>query len=194
MSKKTDDYSAEKSVVPAPVDQTDAADSQRVMRTVAALGVVLGTWGLISLPFGLMRFHQGGIPGDPGRDIYDMSMRGISIDLVWLFISSLSGAGLAFLLLCGSVGALSFRPWSRPVLLLWAAGSLGLSAVGSTFYLHWLLPPWRSHFAEVRGVVDSLVNFGGWGMGTLLAIVLLILLNSATVKSVFGPSDPPHTS
>lgn len=177
-----DEYSGEKSVVS---DQPTAADYEPVVtvfRSLAALGVVYGMSGIIFLPLGLLRFHQGAIPGDFRVHLFDAPIRSTSIEALWLLCSSLCGVGLGTALVVGALGGLRLKSWSFHVLKLWAIASIALGALGSFFYFQWILPPWRDRLSEVRGVDDSLVNLGGWMIGSLLAIGMLIVIQRREVR------------
>ncbi len=180
------EFSAEQAVVTTEADPAEADQTLWVMRSVAVLGVIAGTAGTVVVPFGMTRFHQGAMNGSLEIGLFVQPAVSPSMDAIWLFVSSLTGTGLAGLLLAGSLGALRFRHWARPTLLLWSICSLLLSAVGSYFYLRWLFSPHRAELSEVRGVVDLLSNFAGFGVGTPLAIVMLILLMQESVKSAFA--------
>jgi len=155
------------------------------VRSFAALGIIIGMAGLAFMPFGLIIVHEGALRGDPRIHLFDVGVENPSINAIWLCVSSLCGIGLALLLLVGSVGALRLRRWSRPVLLLWAIASLALGAAGCAFNLRWLLSSQREQFAQVRGVVDSLVSFGGWAIGSALAIAMLVVLSRPSVRAAF---------
>lgn len=166
----------------------DAAtgDAQvRMMRSLAAVGAIFGTAAAVLLPFGLIALHQGNIFGDARVALLDAPIRGTSLQALWMVFSSLTGAALAAILLAGSIAALSLRWWARPLLIAWALASLLFGAAGIYFFGQWLLPPWRSHLAEVRGVVDSMVTFAGWGVGSALAIAMLCLLTRPRVRIAF---------
>jgi hypothetical protein len=178
-----DEFSGEKSVVREEPTAADYERHVRIFRSFAAIGVVFATAGVVSLPFGLLRFHQGAIAGDMRVNMMDQALHGTSWEALWLCFSSLAGAGLATLLLAGAVGALRLRSWSFVVLWLWAIASIILGVAGSVFYLSWLLPPWREQWAEVRGVVIPLVNLGGWMIGSALAVVMIIMLSNSSVKA-----------
>ena len=159
------------------------------MRSLAALGTVLGAVGAASLPFGLLRLHQGDLSGDLRGHVLDATVMHLTLNALWMFLASGAGAALAMLLLVGSIGALVYRRWARPTLLLWACASLVLGLISCAFYPRWLFSGSRDHFAEVRGVVDSMVNFGGWALGTLLAVAMLSLLSRPAVRSAFAMRD-----
>jgi hypothetical protein len=175
---------AQESIAHHPTEADDVP-VVRLMRTVAVLGMIFGLAGMLSLPLGLSRLHSGSFAGDVRVHHYSPLIEQPTIDALWMYVASASGAGLGGMLFVGSAVSLSFKKAGRITLIMWAIGSLGLGAIGCFFYFRWLLPPWREHLAEVRGVVDSLVNFGGWGIGSMLAIVMLILLTRPQVKEAF---------
>jgi hypothetical protein len=181
----SESHSGERSVVPQEPTLADYDPLVRVMRTVAVLGMILGCAGVVSLPFGLLRLHQGSFAGDLRLHLFNPQIEDPSRQAMWMFFSSAVGTGLAAMLMLGSIAAMSFRPVARPILLLWAISSLTMGLGGSYFYVRWLLPPWREESAQVRGVVDSLVNFGGWGIGTTLGVVMLYLLTRPRIKDAF---------
>jgi hypothetical protein len=183
MSEYEDEFIGERSMVARDPSAADYETEVTFFRSLAALGVVFGTAGMIAIPFGLLRFHQGTITGDFRVHLFDDPIYSTSLEGFWLFVSSMVGVGLACGLLIGSIGALRLQAWSLVVLRLWAIASILYGIVGSYFYFHWLLPPWRNELAQVRGVVDSLGNLGGWMIGTGLAIAMLILLRRRPVKA-----------
>ncbi len=138
-----DEFSGEKSVVP---DEPIAADHEpgvRFFRSVAAIALIYGTAGVMALPYGLIRFHQGAIPGDFRVHYIDDPSFSPSPQAIWLFVSSVVGAGLAMGLMLGAIGGVLLQLWSLAVLKLWAIASIVFGAVGCFFYFRWLLPPWR---------------------------------------------------
>jgi hypothetical protein len=96
------------------------------------------------------------------------------------------------MLFIGSIAAVRLRPAGRPILLFWAICSLAMGIGGCYFYVRWLIPPWRDQLGLVRGVVDSMVSFAGWGIGTTLAIVMLYLLTRPKIKQAFESSGRPE--
>lgn len=163
----------------------------RVMRTVAVLGMIFGFAGMLSLPFGLNRLHPGSFAGDARVHFFSPLIERPTIDVLWMYLASASGAGLGFMLFAGSIAAISFKNIGRVILFLWAMGSLFLGLIGCFFYFRWLFGASRSDYAQVRGVVDSLVNFGGWGVGSTLAIVMLYLLTRPEIKEAFDRGGKP---
>ncbi len=180
-----DEYAAERGMVSPEPDVGDSDARPRVMRSLAAVGIVFGIAAAVLLPFGIIRLHQGNIFGDARVPIFDAPIRGTSLAALWMVLSSLTGAALGAVLLAGSIGAMSFRRWARPVLIAWALLSVVFGAAGIFFFGAWLLPPWRSHLAQVRGVVDSLATLGGWAVGSALAIAMLCLLTRPRVRAAF---------
>lgn len=181
-----DIYGGEHSVVPNEPAAGDYEPEVRFFRSVAALGVVYGTAGVMALPFGILRFHQGAIPGDYMVHLMDQPVPRVTLDGLWLVVSSLTGAGLALALMVGGIGGVQLRSWSAQVLKLWAIGSIIFGAAGSYFYFRWILPPWREELAQIRGVVDSLVNLGGWMLGSALAVAMLIVLSRQSVRAALA--------
>ncbi len=175
----------EQSVVPNEVDEADYADDVRTVQAWGAVLMVLGAAGLCLMPLGLVRFHEGAIPGDPRIAFYNGMVRSISFDAVWLLLSTLTACGLSLLLFVGGMACLRLQWWARPVLTLWAVMTLICVALGMYFYVRWLLPPWRNTVPEVRGEVDMLVTFVGVGVATAAATVTLWLLNRRPVRDFF---------
>jgi len=176
-------YSGEKSVLPAEPTAADYEPGPRLFRSLATISIFYGLSGLLLVPFGVLRFHQGAIVGDLEVNIFAVPIRSTSIQALWLLCSSLAGAGLGAVLVVGGVGGVLLKPWSLLVLRLWAVASIAFGFLGSYFYLKWILPPWREQLAQVRGVDDSLFNLGGWMIGTMLAIAMLIVISRPTVRA-----------
>jgi hypothetical protein len=177
-----DEFSGEKSVVPSEANAADYEPGARWFRSVSALALVYATAGVMLLPFGLVRFHQGAIAGDFRVNLFDEAGQSISPQGMWLFCGSLLGTGLAGQLLIGAIGGLRLQSWSLQVLRLWAIASIIFGVCGSCFYLRWLLPPWREQSADVRGVIDSLGSLAGWIIGSALAVAMLIVISKSRVR------------
>lgn len=182
---------AARHVVPQQPTLADYDPVIGVMRTVMVLGMVFGLAGMLSLPFGLNRLHPGSFAGDAKVHLFSPLIEHPTIDALWMYVASASGAGLGGMLFLGSVAAMNFKKAGRIALILWAISSLSLGLVGCFFYFRWLFSPSRDQFAQVKGVVDSLVNFGGWGIGSTLAVVMLILLTRPRVKEAFERGGKP---
>ena len=180
-----DEFSGEKSVVRQEPTAADYEPEVNIFRSLAALGVIYGSAGVIGVPLGILRFHQGAIAGDFRVAIFDESVRSMSADALWLLCSSLLGAGLALALMVGGIGAVRLKSWSFVVLRVWAIASVIVGVIGSFFFVRWLLSPQRDMFSEARGVDDSLVNFLGWGIGTVLAIAMLVVIQRPSVREAF---------
>jgi len=177
-----DEFSGEKSVLRPEPTAADYEPAVRFFRALAAVGLVYGTAGTLLLPYGLLRFHQGAIPWDFRVFIMDETTHSMSADALWLFIASLAGAGLAAVLVIGALGALRLKSWVFPLLSLWGVASILLSAFGSCFYFRWLFSSTRDDLAEVRGVDDTLTSLGGWIVGTVLAVFILVVINRKPVR------------
>ena len=158
----------------------------RAMQSFAALSVVAGATGAVMLPFGILLLHQGDFAGDLRVHFLDEPLLYISASALWMFISSLCGTALGITLMVGAIGALKMRSWARPVLIIWAVASVVVLCGGAWFEARWLLPPWRDSFADVRGVIDSLTNIGGWAAGGALGVTLLGLLFHPDVRIAFA--------
>jgi len=177
-------YSGARNAVPQDPNTADC-DPIRWMRSVAVLGVIFGCAGVISFPFGLLRLHQGSFAGDLRVSLFSPMIESPSGDAMWLYCSSVAGTGLMLMLLIGSILARSLHPLARPILMLWAIGSLVVFVGGSYFYFRWLLPPWRDQLPQVRGVVGTMVSFAGWGISITLAVAMLWLLTRPSVEDAF---------
>jgi hypothetical protein len=177
-----DEYSGEKSVTS---DQPTAADYEpevNYFRSLAAIAVVYGTSGVMLVPFGIYRLHEGAIAGELMVRIFDEPLTSLSFHGLWLFGSSVLGGLLGLALMVGAIGGVQLKSWSLPVLRIWAVVSLILGIFGSAVWLQWLYAPWRASLADVRGVDDALFNLGGWMIGTALALGMTIMINRPRVK------------
>lgn len=177
---------AERMVVSDEVSEADYDPQLQTLQALGALALLLGTMGMVMLPFGLERFHAGAIAGDARVNFYAYHLESTSPSALFLFFSSLLGSGLSLALALGGWGCLRLHWWARPLMLVWAITSLILGAIGAVFCIRWLLPPWRDQFPQVQGVIDMLAVLGGWGIGTALAAVMLYLLLQPHVRDFFA--------
>lgn len=183
-----DEFSGEKSCIRQEPTAADYEPQVRVFRSLAAIAFMYGTVGVVMLPYGLLRFHQGAIPGDFRVKILDGPLSSTSVQALWLVFASVTGTGLSLALMIGGLGGVQLKSWSRPVLTRWAIASILFGAGGSLFYFQWLLPPWREQLAQVRGVDDTFINLGGWMIGSLLAIAMLIVICRPAVRNALERS------
>jgi len=186
-----DEFSGEKSVVSEEPPAADGNSRPVVFfRSLAAICLIYATSGIILIPFGMLRFHQGAIPGDLRISLWDGPARSTSLQALWLLFASIIGAGLSLTLFVAALGGVRMRLWSLPLLRLWAASSVVVGAGGAVLWFAWLLPPWRDQLAEVRGVIDSLTSLGAWMLGSFLAVAMLVVTSHPIVRQVFGRSAP----
>lgn len=181
-----DPYSGEKSVLPNDPTAADYEPGIGVFRSLAAIGIVYGLSGMLLVPFGLERFLQGAQVGDLDAAIFVQPIQSLSVQALWLLCSTLVGAGLGAALMVGALGGVLLKSWSLLVLRLWAVASIIFGVAGSSFYFTWILVPPPPQIAQVRGVDDALFNLGGWAIGTILAVAMLIVSNRSVVREALA--------
>lgn len=175
----------ERSVVPDEVDDADYDPELTTVRAISVLALFFSSLALAALPLAILRFHEGSITGHAHVSLFGNIQSSTSPEALWLFYGTLVWMGLCSILFVGSIGALRLFWWARPVLLFWASIALLMSLGGAFIYFQWLLPPWRDHAAQVRGVIDSLATFGTWAGSFLLSVTMLIYLNRPHVRDYF---------
>ena len=176
----------EQTVVPDDVHVAEDEDPRmRVVRDLGVLAMVVGAIGVAVVPFGAERFHDGSYLGMGRVPLYGLQVSP-TWDALWLLVGTGIWTGLSAVLFVGGLACLQLRWWARPVLLAWATAAVIVAAGGGVFYLRWLLPPWRTQLAQVRGDLDALATFGIWGLSGTLAVAVLIWLNRADVRRRFA--------
>jgi hypothetical protein len=176
----------ERSVVPDEVDDADYDPQLTTVRAISVLALFFSALALATIPFGLMRFHEGSITGHGHVSLYGNIQSSISPDGLWLFYGTLLWMGLSGILFIASIGCLRLFWWGRSLILFWAVSALALSIGRAFIYFQWLLPPWRDDAAQARGVIDSLATFGTWAGSFLLSVTMLIYFNRSHVRSYFA--------
>ncbi len=156
------------------------------VRVLMVIGMIFGTLGCLSIPLGLVYFHQGSILGDLEIRLRDETLQSPSIDAYWFFISTSIGTGLSVVLFIGSVVAMRFQSIGRLGLLLFAVASALFPYVGWVFVARWVIPTSAIHGTQVRGTVLIFANIVGSVVGVLISIALLITLFRPSIANAFS--------
>src|SRR5580693_1458379 len=107
------------------------------VRVLMVIGMIFGLLGCLSIPLGLVYFHQGSILGDLEIRLRDETLHSPSIDAMWFFVSTSIGATLSVVLFICSVVAMRFQAIGRIGLLFFAIASLLFPYVGWIFVARW---------------------------------------------------------
>jgi hypothetical protein len=158
------------------------------VRALMVIAMIFGLLGCLSIPLGLIYFHQGSILGDLEIRLRDQTLHSPSIDAMWFFVSTSIGTALSVLLFICSVVAMRFQAIGRIGLLFFAVAGLLFPYVGWVFVARWMIPAAAIHTAQVRGTIPTYANIIGSVVGVLLAIVFVIVLLRHSVAKAFTPS------
>ncbi len=158
------------------------------VRAMLVIGMIFGLLGCLSIPLGLVYFHQGSILGDLEIRLRDETLHSPSIDSMWFFISTTIGTGLSVILFICSVVAMRFQSAGRIGLLFFAIAGLLFPYLGWVFVARWIIPASAIHTAQVRGTVPSYANIVGSVVGVLLAIAFFVALLRQSVARAFTSS------
>jgi len=166
---------------PPPPAKSLAVDPKySEVRVIPVFGVVLGTLGLAALPIDLGQFLTEGWPVSPGRS------HGMNL---WALFSTLTGLGLATLLLLSSLGAYHFTRWGRDGMLIWAGASLAYGVFGVAYWGRFLFYSRYPEYANLVGP-DQATGLLAWGVGTGFAALTLWHLTRPHVREAFVRQYP----
>jgi len=177
---------SKRSVITEEVTDADYDPELRSAQAMGALALLFGMLGLCLLPFGFIRFHPGSFTGRAFVDYLGTPLRATTSNALWMLSSAIAGSGLALILFIGGIGLIRLKWWGRALVLAWSVLTIIFGGAGAYFfYAPWLAPATRDQFAEVRGVIDSLVIFWGVGSGMLLALGFLAVLTRRNIATYF---------
>jgi hypothetical protein len=111
---------------------------------LAIIGIIFGGGGLLCKPIMLAaNFIQP--PGGP-NPMADMQKQLIG----WFIVETVIGVAISALLLAGSIGSLSLKPWARKAMLVYAVAAIVMTVVDAAVGFIYVLP--RMHEAQAQMV------------------------------------------
>ena len=154
-----------------PTHLPDATPSG--VRALGAAGLLLAICGMLALPWDMLQFYRGAWTRTP---------EGLGGAATWFLIASILGVALSVLLLIGSIGCWSLRPWARGIMILFGILSVVAGAVGSIYFIRWFLSARQTE--QIRGV-SSCCLVMSWPIGTVFGAYVLFYMTRPAVKAVF---------
>ena len=163
---------------------------------IAVFTIIFGVLGVLGVT---VQFLQMIVPGvfqfggpNPVNDL-------MHNDRLIAFWSAHGGHGaiLAIMELAGGIGALSLKPWARKALIAYAIGAIVTGLVGTIFNFTVMLPRLSQipqNRPEVRMTIQlmPIMTIGGFLLGLILPVCVLIFMTRAKVKAAFAGQVAPE--
>jgi hypothetical protein len=109
---------------------------------LAILGIVIGSFGVLCKPPGLLPLFvdlSAMMPGGVKNPMLD-AQRNDPLLFAWTLGSILVGTAISVLLLSGSIGSLYLRPWARKAMVAYTVAAVAMTVINAVVTLVWLLP------------------------------------------------------
>ena len=159
---------------------------------LAIFGIIFGVLGVLCKPIGLaMMFvpQQAGV--NPMVDLQrDM--------MAWNVINTVVGLAISVVLLAGSIGSLSLKPWARSAMISYAGLAVVMTLVNLVVTLIWIVPAMKQMQAQMpqqqgapnMGAIMQTAGAVGAFVGAAVALIYPVLLwyfyNRPEIKAAFG--------
>jgi hypothetical protein len=164
---------------------------------IAVFTIIFGILGLLGVAVQFLQFlvpqaFQFGGP-NPVSDL----MRTDPVIATWTGVIAGAGLILAIFELAGGVGALSLKPWARKALLSYAVGTIVIGLVGVIFNFSVLMPklsqvPQNRPEMKMAIQLMPIMSGGGFLIGLILPVCVLIFMNRPKVKAAFAGQVRPE--
>jgi len=164
---------------PTHVPNPDDAGRPGMVRAIGAVGLVLGSLGVLAAPFLAMKLV--GTGNGVGQFLR-------SPQAAWMIASTVASCALSVLLIIAATGCLQLRRWGRRLMILYSIGALVLGIGGGYFYLRWLGILGNTPAGQ-RGVAAWL-QLTGWIFSLIYAIWALYGMTRPHAREAFE-SGPP---
>ena len=156
-------------------DVPDPADSRvELIRIAAIVGMALGLSGVLCLPF--RAFFE--VAGPPREGAPPLGY--------WPGIFAVAGLLLSIVLCFGSMAAFRLKPIARPLLIIYALGSLLFGVAGVIFYARALLPNEGRNLVMRWGGMGLTYELLMWPAAILFSLYLLYAMTRPAAKAVFA--------
>ena len=174
-------------VIEATPDELEIPEDLDTVPAVGVIGAGLGILGFLLFPFPVLSvaseyLRRGGtIPDRGGLNTFGL-------------LASLIGCTLSLLALLGGMGCMRLRAWARPVMLMYAVGSLAVGAVGIGFLIAAIeqaQSPQGTPSFTYR--IEAFPVWVGCVAGFLYGAWVLWVMTRPKVKRAFGESSRRKT-
>ena len=164
---------------------------------IAVFTIIFGILGLMGVTVQFLQiivpdvFQFGG--PNPVNDL----MRNDRLIAFWSGAMAGAAGILALLELAGGIGVLSLKPWARKALLSYAVGAIVAGLVGTIFNITVMMPKLSQipqNRPEVRMTIQlmPIMTIGGFLLGLILPVCVLIFMTRAKVKAAFAGQVAPE--
>ena len=164
---------------PHHVPNPDDAGRPGMVRAIGAVGLMLGSLGVVAAPFLAMKL----VGSANSVNLFLKSPQG-----PWMLVSTVASCALSVLLIVAATGCLQLRRWGRRLMILYAIGALVVGVGGGYFYLRWLGIIGDTPAAQ-RGVAGWL-QLTGWIFSLIFATWALYGMTRPHAREAFE-SGPP---
>ena len=170
---------------PAPINPRPTA-----VTVLAIIGIIWGALMLLCQGFGLLPMLLGDLAG-PNPVLEEI--RKDPVARTWSIVGPVIGLALGFVLIVGSIGALTLKPWGRHAMLLFAAVDVVLAIVNGVIAITVMNPitakVMGGQFGQNTNVFAA-AQHGGAIFGILVVltfpICVLIFMTRPHVKAAFN--------
>jgi len=188
-------------MTPPPVDPPMAVPYEQYMpplrpksvTVISIIGIIAGALGCLCIAGGTIWSFA--MQGQQGQQMGSAMM-------IFSIVTAVAGLVLSIMLLVGSIGALSLKPWARSALIGFGAVDLIYDVAKLVLCIVWVLPMMEPMFrnnpqfqSNPKVNVEQMVKFAKissvvtWGLIALvtiaIALAVLIVMNKPNVKAAF---------
>ena len=164
---------------PTHVPNPDDAGRPGMVRAIGAVGLMLGSLGVVAAPFLAMKLVGRG----SGVGAFQSSPQAL-----WMIASTVASCALSVLLIIAATGCLQLRRWGRRLMIIYSIAALVVGIGGGYFYLRWL-GAFGGTPAGQRGV-SAWLELTGWIFGVIYAIWALYGMTRPHAREAFESGTP----
>jgi hypothetical protein len=164
---------------PTYVPNPDDAGRSGMVRAIGAVGLILGSLGVVVAPFLGMKLVGRG----SGVGAFQSSPQAL-----WMIGSTVASCALSILLIVAATGCLQLRRWGRRLMILYRTAALVVCIGGGYFYLRWLGLIGNAPAGQ-RGV-SVWLQLTGWMFSLMFAIWALYAMTRPHAREAFESAPP----
>jgi hypothetical protein len=164
---------------PHHVPNPDDAGRPGMVRAIGAVGLMLGSLGVVAAPFLAMKLVG-------SANSVNLFLK--SPQAPWMIASTVASCGLSVLLIIAATGCLQLRRWGRRLMIIYSIAALVVAIGGGYFYLRWLGIVGHTPAGQ-RGVAAWL-QLTGWIFSLLYAIWALYGMTRPHAREAFESGAP----